>query len=173
MTQHAIEEHDELSMSQTRQIRVQDSIIPAVINGMVNGAIAKWKFGDQNAIPLTLDLISTRQHTVWGEGVTLAFALGIISTLITGNLFARRLAKANAPLAKRAHRPGLVFLLTIALGNAMTLFGWFVALAVVWQRLVGTVEVTALCASMLIGLLAGFITLVVERRTKHALLLRS
>lgn len=157
-------------MGHAIQVRIQDSLVPAVINALVNGAIAKWKFGEQGYVPLSLDLISTRQPTVWGEGVTLAFALGIILTLITAKLFARHAVKADAWLADRVQRPVFPFLLAVALGNAMILFGWCVALAVMWQRLMGTVEVTSLWASVLVGLMAGCITLVVEVRTKRALL---
>lgn len=159
-----------LRMSHAIHVRLRDSLIPASINALVNGAIAKWKFGEEESVPLSLDLISTQQHTVWGEGATLAFALGVILTLITAKLFERHVLKADASLAVLVQRPIFPHVLAMALDNAVILFGWFVALAVLWHRLMGPVEVTALSASVLVGLLAGGITLVVEVRTKKALL---
>jgi hypothetical protein len=158
-------------MTDATQVRVQDALIPAVINALINGAIAYSSFKAEAAIPMTLDLISSKQHTVWGQGVTLAFALGVILTIITAKVFAKQVAKADASLAARVQRP-MPVLLKIALGNAMALFGWFVALAVLWQRFVGTVEVSPPVAAALVGLLAGVITVIVEIRTKRALLRR-
>lgn len=158
-------------MTDPTQVRVQDALIPAVINALINGAIAYSGFKAEAAIPMTLDLISSKQHTVWGQGVTLAFALGVILSIITAKVFAKQVAKAEASLAARVQRP-ISFLLRIALGNAVALFGWFVALAVLWQRSVGTVEVSPAVAAALVGLLAGVITVIVEIRTKRALLRR-
>ena len=62
-------------MTDATQVRAQDALIPATINAVINGAIAYSGFKAEAAIPMTLDLISSKQHTVWGQGVTLAFAL--------------------------------------------------------------------------------------------------
>lgn len=156
-------------MDHSTHVRIQDSLIPGAINAVINGAIAYHGFRSEPAVPLSLDLISTEQHTVWGQGVSLAFALGIILSIITGKLFAKHVAKTDAALAERVRRP-MSFLVKVALGNAMALFGWFVALAVLWQRWLGTIEVSPLFAAALVGLLAGIITVIVEMRTKRALL---
>lgn len=156
-------------MDHSAHVRVQDSLIPGAINAVINGAIAYGSFKGEPTVPLSLDLISSEQHTVWGQGVSLAFALGIILSIITGKLFARHVAKSDAALAERVRRP-MSFLVKVALGNAMALFGWFVALAVLWQRWLGTIEVSPLVAAALVGLLAGVITVIVEMRTKRALL---
>ncbi len=152
------------------QIRVRDALVPGVINAVINGAIAYGTaFSGAAAVPLSLDLISSRQHTVWGQGVTLAFALGIILSLLTARSFAKRVAAADPALAPRVQR-SLLAMAGIALGIAMSLFGWFVSLAVLWQRIVGTIEVSPLAAAALVGLLAGLITVIVETRTKHAIM---
>jgi hypothetical protein len=156
-------------MAHAIEVRVQDALIPALINAVINGGIAYWGFRNETAIPMTLDLISSKQHTVWGQGVTLAFALGVILSIITAKTFAKHAARADAALGARLQRP-LPFLLKVAIGNAFALFGWFVALAVLWQRLLGTIEVSPVLAGVLVGLLAGVITVIVETRTKHALL---
>lgn len=157
-------------MNDPTQVRAQDALIPAAINALINGGIAYAGFKAEQAIPMTLDLISAEQHTVWGQGVTLAFALGIILSIVTAKIFAKHAVKADASLAPRVQRPVFPFLFKVALGNAAMLFGWFVALAVLWQRLLGSIEVSPVVAAALVGLLAGVITVVVEVRTKRALL---
>ena len=156
-------------MTDPTQVRAQDALVPGAINAVINGTIAYSGFNAEAAIPLTLDLISAKQHTVWGQGVTLAFVLGMILSIVTAKIFAKQVAKTDAALAARVQRP-MSALLKIAFGNAMALFGWFVALAVLWQRLVGAVEVGPMVAAALVGLLAGVITVIVEVRTKRALL---
>ncbi len=157
-------------MNAARLVRVQDALIPGLINAVINGAITWSGFKTAATVPLTLDLISAKERTVWGEGVVLAFSLGVILSLITAKVFAKHAVKADPSLAPLVQRPLFPFVARIAVGNAMALFGWFVALAVLWQRVVGTVEVTPLAASALVGLLAGVITVVVEMRTKRAML---
>ena len=157
-------------MTQAVHVRIQDSLVPALLNALINGGIAYAGFKAQASVPLTLDLISNRQTTVWGEGVTLTFALGIILSIITAKLFARHAVKADPALAPLVLRPIFPAVAWIALGNAIVLFGWFVALAVLWQRLMGSIDVTPLVASVLVGVLAAVVTIAVEVRTKRALL---
>lgn len=157
-------------MKDPRQVRIQDALIPALINAIINGGIAYSGFSKQATVPLTMDLISSKQHTVWGEGVILAFALGVILSIVTAKIFASHAVKADATLAPLVKRPLFPFVFGIALNNGFALFGWFVALAVLWQRLVGSVEVSPVMAASLVGLLAAVITLIVEVRTKRALL---
>lgn len=159
-----------MTHTHTHTVSARDSLIPAAINAVINGAIAWFGFKAAPAVPMTLDLISAKQHTVWGQGVTLAFALGLILTLVTAKVFAKHAVKADPSLAPRVQRPIFPFVAGVALGNAMALFGWFVALAVLWQRVIGTVEVSPVVAAALVGLLAGVITVIVDMRTKRALL---
>lgn len=157
-------------MNNPRNIRIQDALIPAVINAVINGGIAYSGFKDQSGVPLTLDLISTQQHSVFGEGVVLAFALGVILSIVTAKVFASHAVKADASLAPLVKRPIFPVVFKIALNNGAALFGWFVALAILWHRMVGTVEVTPVVAAVLVGALAAVITVIVEVRTKRAML---
>lgn len=156
-------------MTDPARVHLQDSLIGAAINALINGALAWNTFSAQAAVPLTLDLISTKQHTVWGQGVTLAFALGVILSIICAKIFAHHVAKADPDMGARLRRPW-PFLLRLAFGIAIALFGWFVALAVLWQRLLGSIEVSPLVGAVLVGLFAAVITIIVEMRTKRALL---
>ncbi len=151
-------------------VRWQDSAIPSVLNGLINGAIAWFSFRAQAAVPLSVDLISSQQHTVWGQGTMLAFALGLILTVVTWKVYAMHLAKSHPEWLPRVRRPLFPDVAGIALRNTLMLFGAFVLLAVLWQRLVGSVEVGPGLAAALVGLLASVITAVVEVRTKRELL---
>lgn len=152
------------------QVRWQDSVIPAGINALINGAIAWFTFRGDAAIPLSVDLISSTQHTVWGQGTSLAFFLGLILTLVTWKVYGAHLAKTHPEWSARLQRPLFPDVAGIALRNTLMLFGAFVVVAVLWQRILGSVEVSPAVAASLVGLLAALITMVVEVRTKRELL---
>lgn len=152
------------------EVRWQDSVIPAAINALINGAIAWFTFRGDAAIPLSVDLISSTQHTVWGQGTTLAFFLGLILTLVTWRVYAAHLAKTHPQWSGRLKRPWFPDVAGIALRNTLTLFGAFIVVAVLWQRILGSIEVSPAVAAGLVGMLASLITMVVEVRTKRELL---
>lgn len=157
-------------MTDTPEVRIRDALLGAAVNAAINGVIAWFTFRATPQVPLTLDLISTEEKSVWGQGVGLALALGVILTVVAWRVFSAQLAKAQPVLAARVRRPLFPTVAGIALDNAMTLFGWFVVLAVLWQRLLGTIYVSPPVASVLVGLFAGIVTVLVEVRTKRALL---
>lgn len=152
------------------EVRWQDSAVPAAINALINGAIAWFTFRRDGAIPLSVDLISSKQHTVWGQGTTLAFFLGLILTLVTWKVYGAHLGKTHPQWSARLQRPLFPDVAAIALRNTLMLFGAFVIVAVLWQRILGSVEVGPVYAAGLVGLLAALITMVVEVRTKRELL---
>lgn len=153
------------------EVRWRDSGIPAAINALINGAIAWFTFRGDGAIPLSVDLISNDQHTVWGQGTTLAFFLGMILTLVTWKVFGAHLSKTHPQWSARLKRPLFPDVAAIALRNTLMLFGAFVVFAVLWQRILGSIEVSPAVAAGLVGMLAALITMVVEVRTKRELLL--
>ena len=157
-------------MTDTLEVRYRDSLLGAAINAAINGAIAWFTFRAAAQVPMTLDLISTQEKSVWGQGVSLALALGLILTLVAWTVFSGQVAKAHPALAERVRQPLFPTVAGIALNNTMALFGWLVVLAVLWQRLLGTIYVAPLAAAILVGLCAGIITVLVEVRTKRALL---
>jgi hypothetical protein len=157
-------------MSPTPTARWQDSIAPGVINALINGAIAWFTFRAEPAIPVSVDLISSHQHSVWGQGTVLAFALGLILTVVTWKLFGLHIAKTHPEWLPRVRQPLFPVVASIALRNTLMLFGAFVLLAVLWQRVFGTLEVGPGLAATLVGVLAGVITMIIEVRTKRELL---
>ena len=150
--------------------RYVTSMPGAVINGAINGAITWSAFKDHPSIPLSMDSIGSPGVTALGNAATVAFALAFIMTCVTFFMFrgaARKSGVAPASLQAVAFVPtGL----RIALGNTLLAFGAFTALAVLWQRFVGTVTVGPVAATLVVAVVATVATAFAETRTKRALL---
>lgn len=119
---------------------------------------------------MSMEMISNSQVTVWGQAISLTFGLGIILSLITSTLFLRQLRISHPQYRHELQRSFWKDLLPIALMQAGALFGWFVALAVIWTKYAGVVMVSPMAAVVLTGLFAFVITIVVEVRTKSSII---
>ncbi|WP_434361963.1 permease [Parasalinivibrio latis] len=153
-------------------ISIKDSLGSGLINGIINSVIAYYLFKSEPAIPISLDIISSNTTTVWGQAVSMTFGLGIILTLITSKLFIRQLKNQYPQCESQLAHSLFPQLLSISLGNATTLFGWFIVLAVLWTKFFGIVMVSPMVASVLVGIFAFVITLAVEIRTKNSIIYR-
>ncbi|EGR0206795.1 permease [Vibrio vulnificus] len=151
-------------------IQVKDSFIAGLINGAINGYIASHHFKGMSSVPMSMEMISNSQVTVWGQAISLTFGLGIILSLITSTLFLRQLKISHPQYRHELQRSFWKDLLPIALMQAGALFGWFVALAVIWTKYAGVVMVSPMAAVVLTGLFAFVITIVVEVRTKRSII---
>ncbi|EJC6743548.1 permease [Vibrio vulnificus] len=151
-------------------IQVKDSFIAGLINGAINGYIASHHFKGMSSVPMSMEMISNSQVTVWGQAISLTFGLGIILSLITSTLFLRQLRISHPQYRHELQRSFWKDLLPIALMQAGALFGWFVALAVIWTKYAGVVMVSPMAAVVLTGLFAFVITIVVEVRTKSSII---
>ncbi|MCU8157510.1 permease [Vibrio vulnificus] len=151
-------------------IQVKDSLIAGLINGAINGYIASHHFKGMSSVPMSMEMISNSQVTVWGQAISLTFGLGIILSLITSKLFLRQLKISHPQHSHELQRSFWKDLLPIALMQAGALFGWFVALAVIWTKYAGEVLVSPNTAVILIGVFAFVITLFVEVRTKKSII---
>ncbi|MCU8490669.1 permease [Vibrio vulnificus] len=151
-------------------IQVKDSFIAGLINGAINGYIASHHFKGMSSVPMSMEMISNSQVTVWGQAISLTFGLGIILSLITSTLFLRQLRISHPQYRQELQRSFWKDLLPIALMQAGALFGWFVALAVIWTKYAGVVMVSPMAAVVLTGLFAFVITIVVEVRTKSSII---
>ncbi|EHD2233503.1 permease [Vibrio vulnificus] len=151
-------------------IQVKDSFIAGLINGAINGYIASHHFKGMSSVPMSMEMISNSQVTVWGQAISLTFGLGIILSLITSTLFLRQLKISHPQYRHELQRSFWKHLIPIALTQAGALFGWFVALAVIWTKYAGVVMVSPMAAVVLTGLFAFVITIVVEVRTKSSII---
>ncbi|MGL6147754.1 MAG: permease, partial [Plesiomonas sp.] len=60
----------------------------------------------------------------------------------------------------------------IAITQSATLFGWFIALAVIWTKYMGEIMVSSNIAAMMVAGFAFIITLFIEYRTKQSLIIK-
>lgn len=146
------------------------SLPSAAINGAINGAITWSGFGKHETIPLSIDSIGTPGITALGNAATVAFALTLIITSITFFVFRRAARKAaDAPRAIRE----LAFMptgLRLAVVNTLLVFGGFVTLAVLWQRLAGSISVSPVLATVVVAAVAAAATAIAEWRTRGEML---
>ncbi|WP_163922624.1 permease [Photobacterium sp. Alg240-V54] len=156
----------------TVKISFKDSLIGAVINAVINYFVACHAFADKLHVPMSLDLISTTEVSVWGQAVSLSFGLGAILSFITAKIFSSHTLKQAPHLKPQISSVKLPSLIAISLNNTMFLFGWFVALAVLWTYYFGVVLVPVMYASIIVAALAFFVTILVEQKTKSSLLHR-
>ncbi|QKU94200.1 permease [Vibrio cholerae] len=141
-----------------------------MINGAINGYIASYHFKGMDSVPMSLNVITNSEVTVWGLAVSLTFGLGIILSLLTSKLFLHQLNKSHPQHVQQLQSGFWSNLVPIAVGQAAALFGWFVALAVIWTKYVGEVSVSSASAVLLVGLFAFIITIAVEVRTKKSII---
>ncbi|EKF9278339.1 permease [Vibrio cholerae] len=151
-------------------IKLKDSLVGGMINGAINGYIASYHFKGMDSVPMSLNVITNSEVTVWGQAVSLTFGLGIILSLITSKLFLHQLNKSHPQHVQQLQSGLWSNLVPIAVGQAAALFGWFVALAVIWTKYVGEVSVSSSSAVLLVGLFAFIITIAVEVRTKKSII---
>lgn len=157
-------------MTSSSIVRPRDSILPAAIGGAINGVTAWVQLRGTSSIPLSVDVISSTEETVWSRGVAMAFTLGFILTLLDARRFRKHAADHAPAVAAAVRRPFFPFVVGVALHNALFLFGVFVVLAVMWQRVAGTVHVSAAVAAVLIGVLGACISFLTALRTRRAML---
>lgn len=150
--------------------RLAQSLPGGLINGVINGAISWSAFKSLPQVPLSMDSITSPGVTALGNAATVVFALTFIIASITFFAFraaARKSGVAQPALTQMAYWPtGL----GIALRNTLLAFGGFIAAAVLWQRLVGTLLVGPLAATLVVALVALAATVLAEWRTKREML---
>lgn len=142
----------------------KDAAIPGAVSAAINAVTAWQGFKGNEAIALTVDSISTGSSSAVGGAVASATAMGMIVTLINFALAHREGNVANAP--SRATLFGHA--LGVAIKNTLFLFGMFVALAVVWQRLFGSITVGAVTATALTAMIAGGVSMYIFKATRTA-----
>ena len=135
------------------------AVVTGIINAVINGLINWFQVKGQSGIMITSDSISGQEHTVMSGAIILAFTLSVIIASI-----AYFTVKAEG---KPSYFPS-AFLLTLR--NAFFLFGLIVTLAILWQRLAGSVTVMPAVAATLVGAIAGIVAGVTDYLTKKELL---
>ena len=132
------------------------AVLSGVINAVINGAIQFFMLRGHDSIPMSVDAISAGTHTVLGSAVPLAVSLAMILTAV-----------AHLTL-KAPKKPFVPTTLWLVVKHGLFAFGALVAGAVVWQRVVGTVEVSVATAVIVLGLVAGLVATLVNYQTLSA-----
>lgn len=135
------------------------AVLSGVINAVINGAIQAYLLRGTGQVALSVDPISAGTHTVLSAAVPLAVSLAMILTAV---------AYQTVKVPKKPFWPTVVWLVV---KHGLFAFGAIVAVAVVWQRIAGTVEVGTGTAVGLLGVLAGVVAGIVNYMTISAVIL--
>jgi hypothetical protein len=147
-----------ISHTMTKPDILKGAVLSGVINAVINGAIQYFLMRGTASIPLSVDSIGTETHTVLGSSVPLAVSLAMILTAVTHWTL------------KAPKKPFVPTTLWLVVKHGLFAFGAVVAAAVMWQRTVGTVEVGLGTAVLILGIVAGIVSAVVNYMTISAVL---
>ena len=139
---------------------VKDSVITGVINAVINGGIQYFLLRNKAPVAISVDSITNNEHTVLGAAVVLALILALILTLV--GYFT--MPKPRVPFFPTA--------VLLTLKHGFFTFGVVVTLSVLWQRYMGTVEVSVLTAVVIIGVIAGLASGIIKYLTHKACVIR-
>jgi len=135
---------------------VKGAVTTGFINALINGGVQYFLLKDKAPIAISVDSITNTEETVLGTAVFLAITLAIILTII-GYFTIKENKVKFFPTA---------FWLTIKHG--FFTFGILTSLAVLWQRYMGTIEVSLITALITIGIIAGVVSAIVNYLTLKA-----
>jgi hypothetical protein len=136
----------------------KQAIINSVVNGVLNGLLAWRGMSAAAPVPLTLDSISTGKSAVLGTAIASALTMGLMVTMMSFLMFrtkTKQLGVHGTGLKKLRFWPEYPLL---AAKNALFVFGALVVLAILWQKFLGTVEVSALTGTLVAGAVAAVVT---------------
>lgn len=140
---------------------VKGAIITGIINAIINGGIQYFILRGTAPIPISVDSITNNEHTVLGTAVVLAVTLAMILTAVS--YFKIKVERV----------PFFPTTFWLVLKHGFFTFGVVTALAVLWQRYFGSIEVSLLLALIMVGVIAGIISTIVEYLTIKACIVRS
>lgn len=139
--------------AQRKKALVKGAVITGVINAIINGGIQYFFLKGHDVIPISVDSITNNEKTVLGAAVMLAITLSMILTLVA--YFGIKEKKA----------PFFPTTLWLTIKHGFFTFGVLTSLAVLWQKYMGTVEVSLISALVIIGVIAGIVSGVVNYLT--------
>lgn len=132
--------------AQKKSELVKGAVITGVINAIINGGIQYFFLKGNDMIPISVDSIINNEQTVLGTAVMLAIILSMILTLV--GYFGIKGQKV----------PFFPSALWLTIKHGFFTFGVLTSLAVLWQKYMGTVEVSLISALVIIGIIAGFVS---------------
>ena len=141
-------------MTKSKQAKLlKGAITTGIINAFINGGIQYFFLKDLKVIPISVDAITNDIPTVLGEAVSLAISLSILLTVVAYFTIKEKKVKFF-PTA-----------FWLAIKHGFFTFGVITSLAVLWQKNMGTIEVSLITALIIIVLIAGLISGVINYLT--------
>lgn len=138
---------------------LKGAIASGVINALINGVINWYQLKDTKMIHLTVDSISSDEHTVFGGAVMLGTSLAFILTSITYFTIDIK----NKP----KYFPEIFF---HALKQSIFLFGVIIIFSLLFQKSFGSIQITRLSAAIITGIIAGLVSCSVDYSAKNKFL---
>ncbi len=146
--------------AEKKQKLIKGAILTGIINAFINGGIQYFFLKGRNSIAISVDSITNNEETVLGTAVVLAITLSMILTLVA--YFGIKENKA----------PFFPTTLWLTIKHGFFTFGVLTSLAVLWQKYMGTIDVSLISALVIIGLIAGVVSAIVNYLTlKESLLI--
>lgn len=139
--------------AQKKSELMKGAIVTGVINAFINGGIQYFFLKDMDLIPISVDSITNNDQTVLGTAVVLAITLSMILTLV---------AYFGIKGEKASFFPTTLWL---TIKHGFFTFGVITSLAVLWQKYMGTLEVSLVTALIIIGVIAGIVSGIVQYLT--------
>lgn len=127
------------------------ALVGGLINTFINGVINWFQVKDLDSVLVTDNLISTEAHTLFSGAVPLAVSLAFI---LSGVAY----ASTKVP-DKPAYFPRYFLK---SLQYAFSAFGMVVTLGVLWQRWMGSMEISPITAAIWAGIIAGVVSVIVN-----------
>jgi hypothetical protein len=145
----------------TEQEIMKGAVLSGVINAVINGAIQWFLLTGEGPLPLTVDGITNDEHTVFGAAVPLAVSLAMILTAV-----AYTTVKSSKP-------PFFPTFLWMTVKHGFFALGVVITFAVLWQRLFGSILVSVPTGVVILGVVAGIVSAIVNYMTIRAAVART
>jgi hypothetical protein len=141
---------------------VKGAWINFAINAVINGVINWFQLDRSKNYFLTVDSITTTEHTVFSGAVTLAVTLAFILSSI-----------AYFTVKDPSKPPYFPKVFLLALKHSLYAFGLVTLAGMLLQRYAGSIEVSPIAAATVAGLIAGIVAGIVDYETKMQLFVRN
>lgn len=139
--------------SASRSAIAKGALVSGVINAVINGAIQWYLLSGDAPLPLTVDGISSDEHTVFGAAVPLAVSLAMILTAV---------AYTTIKPPKPRFYPAFLWM---TIKHGFFALGVVITFAVLWQRVLGSILVPLAVAVVILAVLAGIVAAAVNYMT--------
>jgi len=126
-----------------------------IANTIINGAITWFTFKSMTQVPFSLDSISNKEVTVFGTMFPVVLGLTFILGIITFFTFKKTAEKEKLADLATINKPFFPDMIKFIFGRTLAAFGFMMVVAVLFQRILGTIITTSLMATVIVGLTAG------------------